>query len=103
MFQPVQQEVWVHAKVWELPSHRKGGVSGCSGVARIHSPALDSWCSHEAIRLGCEDRGRRQRGSQLTSLNAFWLASLPNLPRADLKDVSQAVGKTAQISTRTVP
>lgn len=36
-------------------------------------------------------------GSQLTTLTAFWPCSFPNLPKGELRDVSQASGKVAWI------
>lgn len=47
----------------------------------------------DTIKLSCEDGGQRQKGRQLTTLNAFWPDSFLNFPQPELRDVRQVFGK----------
>lgn len=62
-------------------------VLGCSrSQSCFRHPVLS-----ETMRPGCEDRGQRQMGSQLTALTAFWPCSFLNLPKGELRDVSSGM------------
>ena len=47
----------------------------------------------DTIKFSCEDGGQRQKGRQLTTLNAFWPDSFLNFPQPELRDVRQVFGK----------